>query len=396
VSDASSPPEGSPGPVGGEGVGLEGETRQSHGLQSSTRDPEELGASLQAWLRLEAPKAEVTSLEIPEHTGMSSLSVMVEVAGASGTGPQRLVARLAPDESAVPVFPDYDLEKQYLVLEHLGRHSSVPVPRVRKLELDPDHLGVPFFLMDRIDGLIPPDVMPYPFGSWLSEAARGDQRRLQEAALGMLASVHGVSLPDDLAARLEFATSGGTTLERHVASQRAYYEWSASDGARSSVLEAGFEWLDGNWPSVADDDRTLSWGDARIGNMIFRDFLPVALLDWEMVGLAPIGVDLGWMIYLHRWFDDIAATFGIEPMSHFMRVPEAVASYEAAAGVPVGDLRWYLFYAALRHGIVMFRIARRPIAFGQGVMPDDPNDLIMHRATLEAMLSGEYWAGFVD
>ncbi|HEV8063457.1 MAG TPA: phosphotransferase family protein, partial [Acidimicrobiales bacterium] len=310
--------------------------------------------------------------------------------------PRRLVARIAPDESAVPVFPDYDLEKQYLVLQHLGQHTSIPVPAVRKLELDPGPLGVPFFLMDRVDGVIPPDVMPYPFGSWLTEASPVDQRRLQDAALAMLAKVHAVALPDWLSDRLEFASAGETALARHVSSQRAYYEWSAADGARASVLEAGFAWLEANWPSVQGDDRTLSWGDARIGNMIFRDFEPVALLDWEMVGLGPVGVDLGWMIYLHRWFDDIASTFGLEPMSHFMRVPDAVEAYSAAAGMSVGDLRWYLFYAALRHGIVMYRIARRPIAFGQAVLPDDPNDMIMHRATLEAMLSGEYWDGFLS
>jgi aminoglycoside phosphotransferase (APT) family kinase protein len=111
--------------------------------------------------------------------------------------------------------------------------------------------------------------------------------------------------------------------------------------------------------------------------------------------VAPREVDVGWMIYLHRWFDDIAASFEIEPMSHFMRVPDAVATYEEASGVAVRHLRWFLFYAALRHGIVMFRVSRRPIALGQGVMPDDPNDLIMHRGTLEQMMAGEYWEGFL-
>jgi aminoglycoside phosphotransferase (APT) family kinase protein len=84
----------------------------------------------------------------------------------------------------------------------------------------------------------------------------------------------------------------------------------------------------------------------------------------------------------------------IEPMRHFMRVPDAVATYEAESGVVVRDLRFFLFYAALRHGIVMFRVTRRQIAFGQAVMPDDPNDLILHRSTLEQMMAGAYWEGF--
>lgn len=368
--------------------------RAAHGLQSSTRDPEELRSSIEAWLRQDDPKANVTSLQLPDRTGISSLTVLLEVSHGPDLPPERLVARVAPDSSAVPVFPTYDLEKQYLVLQHLGRHSSVPVPTVHRLETDPGPLGVPFFTMDLVDGDIPPDVMPYPFGSFVTEASRGEQRRMQDSSIEALAEVHAVELTESLRQRLEFDRPGATALERHFAEQRAYYEWCAADGVRSSVLEAGFSWLEENWPGASAADAPLSWGDARIGNIIFRDFRPVGLLDWEMVGLAPPEVDLGWMVYLHRWFDDIAAGFGVEPMSHFMRVPDAIERYQAASGREVRDFRWYLFYAALRHGVVMFRVSRRPIAFGQAEMPEDPNDLIMHRATLEEMLSGDYWAGF--
>ncbi len=371
-----------------------GTSREDNGLQTSTRDPAELKSALERWLRRVYPGTRVTDFKIPEHTGMSSVTVLLEISDGQGTSPRRLVARIAPEETAVPVFPNYDLEKQFLILDHLASSLDVPVPRVRYLELDPEPLGAPFFVMDHVAGQIPADVMPYTFGSWLSEADRGDQRHLQDAALSALAAVHRVPVPEDLAARLDFDRGGATLLERHVAEQRAYYEWCAADGVRSSLIEEGFLWLEREWPAQVADEVLLSWGDARIGNMVFEDYEPVALLDWEMAGLGPREIDLGWMIFLHRWFDDITVSLGIEPMSHFMRVPDAIATYEAASGVPVHDMRWFLFYAALRHGVIMFRVSRRPIAFGQGVMPDDPNDLIMHRATLEAMLSGEYWAGF--
>ena len=383
--------EAAAGAVGETAAGAD--TREGLGLNTSTRDPEELRASMEAWLVGTDLGSRVTSLEIPEHTGMSSLSVMLEVEGG-GAAPERLVARLAPDASSVPVFPTYDLEKQFLVLDHLSHHSDVAVPRVRGLELDPGPLGVPFFVMDRIDGDIPPDVLPYPFGSWLSEADRADQRRLQNAAVTALAGVHSVELSPELAARLQFDRDGHTSLHRHVSELRAYYEWCAGDGARSSVIEDGFSWLEEHWPASGTDGTVLSWGDARIGNMIFQDFTPVALLDWEMVGLAPREVDLAWMIYLHRWFDDIAAMIDIEPMRHFMRVPDVVATYEAESGVAVRDRRFFLFYAALRHGAIMFRVARRQIAYGQAVMPADANDLILHRTTLEEMMAGGYWEAF--
>jgi len=76
-----------------------------------------------------------------------------------------------------------------------------------------------------------------------------------------------------------------------------------------------------------------------------------------------------------------------------MRLDAAAATYEAASGHRASDLGFYTFYAALRHGIVMSRTARRGILFGEATMPENPDDLVMHRATLEAMMAGDYWTG---
>jgi hypothetical protein len=39
----------------------------------------------------------------------------------------------------------------------------------------------------------------------------------------------------------------------------------------------------------------------------------------------------------------------------------------------------------------MSQVQRRAIKFGQAETPEDIDDLIMHRATLEQMLEGTYW-----
>ncbi|GAA2815492.1 hypothetical protein GCM10020219_105030 [Nonomuraea dietziae] len=45
-------------------------------------------------------------------------------------------------------------------------------------------------------------------------------------------------------------------------------------------------------------------------------------------------------------------------------------------------------YAALRHGIVMARVWAAPASTSaSSPMPDDPDDLVLHRALLERMLS---------
>ena len=74
----------------------------------------------------------------------------------------------------------------------------------------------------------------------------------------------------------------------------------------------------------------------------------------------------------------------------FLRRADVVGTYEALTGCTVRDLDFYLVYAALRHAIIMARIKRRMIHFGEDTLPDDPDDFILHRAALESLLAGTY------
>ncbi|HLX87602.1 MAG TPA: phosphotransferase family protein [Acidimicrobiales bacterium] len=363
--------------------------------RTSTRDREDLHRRLVAWLGQRVVDPEVSELVVPESNGMSSETLLFDAAwGPAGERhTQRCAARLAPDLDAAPVFPVYDLERQFRVMRLIGERSRVPVPATLWLETDAGPLGSPFFVMERVDGLVPPDVMPYPFGSWVTEANPADQRKLQDSAVRTLAALHGAAVtPADLEF-LELDRPGDSALRRHVADTAAYYEWVVSDGARSPLIERSFAWLDEHWPTD-EGPTTVSWGDARIGNMMFRNFEPVAVLDWEMAAVGPREIDLGWMIYLHRFLDDIAVQAGLPGMPGFMRRDDVAATYEQASGYAPRDLDFFTLYAALRHAVVMSRVARRQVLFGEIAMPEDPDDMIMHRPSLQLMLDGDYWAKF--
>jgi len=361
---------------------------------TSTRDRDELHGRLVTWLAGKVTDPEISELVVPESNGMSSETLLFDASwrddGARRT--QSCAARLRPDPANAPVFPVYDLERQFRVMGLVAEHSSVPVPRTLWLEPDDTHIGSPFFVMERVDGVVPPDIMPYPFGSWLSEAAPADQERLQRSSVRVLAELHDMDVTTEDIAFLELDRPGATALRRHVADSAAYYAWVASEGARSPLIERAFAWLDDHWPRQ-EGEATISWGDARIGNMMFRDFEPVAVLDWEMAATAPREVDLAWMIYLHRFLDDLAVQIDLPGMPDFMRRDDVAASYESFTGYAPRDLEFYTLYAALRHAIVMSRVAQRSVLFGEMEMPDDPDDMIMHRATVEQMLEGTYWSG---
>jgi len=359
-------------------------------MQRTTRDYDVMRADLQRWIQGRFPdgtEPQITSFDVPSKNGMSSETILFDVAAAGET--LSCVARVAPDVSAVPVFPTYDLERQYRVMSMVASRSDVPVPPLRWLELDPARLGAPFLVMDRVDGEIPPDVLPYNFGSWLSEATPAEQQRLQQSTVLAIAALHDIDAAAQDLVFLELDGSSPSALRRHVDEQRAYYQWTSRD-VRCPLLERSFAWLDDHWPEH-ESEPALSWGDARIGNVIYRDFTPAALLDWEMAALGPRELDLGWLVFLHCFFEDIAQSAGLPGMPHFLRPDDVATTYEAATGHTPRDLEFYLMYAALRHGIVMSRVAHRRIHFGEAEMPDDPDDLVMHRAAIESMLAGTYW-----
>lgn len=361
--------------------------------RTSTREHQELEQRLQKWLHARlGPDARVSGLSSPQGTGMSSETLLFDLAWReAGEEPSlRCVARLPPDANSVPLFPEYDLAKQFRVMQLVRERSEVPVPRMLWYEADATHLGAPFFIMERSSGETPSDVPPYVFDSWLLRADAADRLRLQEGAIEVLVKLHAIALADDDLALLRAKQSGETILRRHVASTRAFYDWVTADGLRSPLLERAFAWLEANWP-VEEGPEVLSWGDARIGNMLFVDFAPTAVLDWEMSATGPREMDLGWMIYMHHFFQDFTTLVGTSGLPDMMRLDDAVAHYERLSGYRARDLAFYTLYAALRHGVVMFRIGRRQAHFGEKAIPADPDELIPHRGAIAAMLEGSYW-----
>jgi aminoglycoside phosphotransferase (APT) family kinase protein len=296
---------------------------------------------------------------------------------------------MAPEDQAVPVFPRYDLPGQYALIEQVAARSAVPLPALRWNQPDGGPLDTAFFVMDHVSGRVPLDNPPYVFGGWLAEASDEERTTLERASLGVLAQVHEIA--DPAAAFPALAPPDGTTsLRHHVAQQDAYYRWAlADDGLRIPIIERGFRWLDEHWPTDPGPD-VLCWGDARIGNIIYDGFTPVAVLDWEMATLGPRELDLGWFIFLHRFFQDIAEFFEVPGLPGFLRRSAVEAHYERLTGHSLRDMEFYLVYAAVRHAIVMARIKRRMIFFGEDEVPADLDDYVLHRPGLDRLLTGTY------
>ena len=317
------------------------------------RDPEEARARLAPWLanRMGVPGLRIGAVEAPASSGVANETLLVEACWAS-LGQERrkgLAVRIA---STRPLFAGRSFRNQYLVQEALAAEPGVPVPALVGYEEDPAVLGSPFFVAERVDGLVPGDRPHFSEAGFVAAASPEQRRRLWESAVGALARLHAVP-----SARLAFLdpASGRSGLEEELHYWRGYTDrLDVGPGWNREMLERGWEWLIAHRPR--DGASELSWGDARIGNMVFRDFEVVALLDWDTASLAGPVADLAWWIQMDRHSWELLPGLG--------RPDELVERWEHHTGREAVHLHWHLVFTAFRLGVIRMRLRRMMAADG--------------------------------
>lgn len=362
-------------------------------MQRSSRDTATVPRLMSRWLSTVLPGGvtpDVTVQSGVDSTGMSSETIMLTARWQQDGRPveQKLVARVAPTTEDVPVFPTYRLDHQFEVIRMVGELTDVPVPRVRWIETTGAVLGTPFFLMDYVDGVVPPDVMPYTFGNnWFADAPADQQRKLQDGSVGVLATLHSIPNAEKIFGFLTEDLTGDSALRRHFGWVRSWYDFAVPDIGRSPLVERSLQWLQDNWPDdVAAREPVLLWGDARVGNVLYREFEPVAVLDWEMVTLGPRELDVAWMIYAHKVFQELAGLATLAGLPDVMREEDVRATYQRLTGVELGDLNWFYVYSGVMWACVFMRTSARRVHFGELEKPADLETLFYHAALMKRLI----------
>jgi aminoglycoside phosphotransferase (APT) family kinase protein len=364
-------------------------------LQHSSRDVSTLPDVMAQWLSTVMPggtKPQVTVESGVDSNGMSSETIILtgrwEADGQQHE--EKWAARVAPTDQDVPVFSSYRMDHQFDVIRLVAEKTDVPVPRVRWLEPTGNVLGTQFFLMDYVSGVVPPDVMPYTFGgNWFSDAPAESQRELQDNTVDVLAKLHSIPQAEST---FGFLADGaeGNALRRNLDWLTAWYEFAVPDIGRSPLVEQALQWLEANWPEdVAATEPVLIWGDSRVGNVLYDDFKPVAVLDWEMATLGPREMDAAWMIFAHMVFQELAGLAGMPGLPDFMRDEDVKATYAEKTGVELGDLHWFYVYSGVIWACVFMRTSARRVRFGEIEKPDDVETLFYHGALLRRLIGGE-------
>jgi aminoglycoside phosphotransferase (APT) family kinase protein len=325
------------------------------------RDPAEVASVLSRWLTTKLgadAQPEVFDVQAPGSNGFSNETILCRTRITTNGTPteQRLVVRVAPTKHLL--FMDAQFDTQYRVMRALADGGAgIPLPRLGWYEEDPQYLGVPFFTMEHVEGLVPSDNIPYTLEGWVIEATPAEQERMWWSGVEAMASVHRTDWRALGLDWLDRPARGKPGMEQQLSYYRDFLDWSTK-GVRVPLIESTWQWLVDHRPEETGDV-VLSWGDSRIGNIIWDHFEARAVLDWEMASLAQPELDLGWWLYFDRQFSEGLMSLGIEVPrpAGFPSHEATIERYSELVGRPLGDLFYYEVFSGFRFAVVMYRLS---------------------------------------
>ena len=241
---------------------------------------------------------------------------------------RRLVARLYPGRHTAG-----KAEKEFTVMGRLGE-AGYPVPEVHEVEVDADILGVPFMIMDRIEG-----------HSMMDDFLGTPKEELGphlEAFTKLFADLHRVDPAQVFPETPRFEDTSSyleKVLERTV---RGF------DETGPPWLRPVLDWLDEHRHRVSPGRFSVLHRDFHPGNVMVRPDGSHAVIDWGASSLGDPREDIMWTVLL-------ASAFWGRPFGETI-----LGAYQRAAGEGVGDAGFFEVAAIYR------RIQDTSISFMRG------------------------------
>lgn len=246
-------------------------------------------------------------------------------------------------------------------IQGLLHAEGIPVPEILAVCADESLLGVPFYVMSYLDGVVITDTEP-------AALAAPEQRGATSRALvDTLVQLHAVDVSSGALASLGRPEG---YLERQV--RRFAGLWDTNTTRSLPQVEQLADWLQQNLPT--SQAVSMVHGDYRLGNLMFSGSAPasvIGILDWEMATLGDPLADLG---YLTATYAEDGSTSTVMDLTSATRQPgywnraAIVDRYAEQTGLDVTALPWYQVLALWKSAIFCEAIYTRWL---RGERPED-------------------------
>ena len=251
----------------------------------------------------------------------------------------------------------HDVEREWRILDALGRDGAVPVPRVVAHCGDDAVTGAPFYVMGFVDGTI---LRTEEDGAQLPPATAA----VAAASLvDVQVAIHGVDV--------DAAGLGGLSRHRTGYVERQLHRWRTQvERARVRDLPLLDELHDRLAASVppAAGPPALVHGDYRFDNTVLgTDGRVAAVLDWELATIGDPVADCAWSLLY--WTDpgDVEPFLDSAPTlaPAFPRRAEAAARYAAGSGRDLSTLPWFTVFGYWKMACIVEGVYTRRLAGSQ-------------------------------
>ncbi|GHE08043.1 phosphotransferase family protein [Klenkia taihuensis] len=282
--------------------------------------------------------------------GMSNLTYVVTP--AEGPASDAVILRRPPTGAVLATA--HDMAREHRVVSALAG-TPVPVPRTLHLCTDPEVLGAPFYVMERVEGVHVVDQLPPGYAD-----TEGERRALGDGLVDVLADLHSV---DPAAVGLaDFGRPEGF-LARQV--RRWTTQWEATRDTDRPDLDALAAQLAATVPATQRSG--IVHGDYRMDNCLLDPDVPGrvrAVLDWEMSTLGDPLTDLGMLfVYWPEAGEDRGvALSAVTTLPGFPTRAQVAERYAARTGTDLGDLSWYVGFAYFKFASILAGIVARSAA----------------------------------
>jgi aminoglycoside phosphotransferase (APT) family kinase protein len=260
-------------------------------------------------------------------------------------GSARFVLRRPPRPPLPP--SAHDVLREARLLAAL-QPTAARVPRILAVCDDASVLGVPFYVMEEVEGAVITDALPAPLDDPAECARIGDE------LVDALVEIHAV---DWRATGLEGFGKPTGYLERQL--RRFNGLWEHNQTRELAIVGEVGDWLAAHVPE--SPPATIVHGDYRLGNVMVGHDPPariVSVFDWELATIGDPLADVGYLTVTWVAHDDSTDTM-FSALSSVTRQPgfpsreQLVARYEQRSGRSMGALHWYQALALWKAAVFM-------------------------------------------
>jgi aminoglycoside phosphotransferase (APT) family kinase protein len=290
--------------------------------------------------------------KLPAYLGVDSIEITAFPGGFSNltyqvtAGLATYVLRRPPH--GLKIAKAHDMIREFRVLQALEKAGYTKMPHPISCCEDESIIGAPFFLMEKVEGMIIRNRPP-------AEATEAFFRQLSQSALDVLIELHSLELNDSGLGAL--GKPDGYALRQVQGWAERFQKAKTSE---VPLIEKAFEWLLASIP--IESDVAFIHNDFKYDNLVISALGEVqAVLDWEMATVGDPLMDLGTTLayWAEAKDEDILKMFNLSYVPGNFTRRELVDFYGSRTGRDLTDFGFYYVFGLCKVATIAQQIYQR-------------------------------------